>query len=99
MLEWLLEREAYAVTVAHSYQEALLVIDEPWDLVITDLGLPDGSGVDLGKRLMRHARKPRMIAMTGWGMPRDRDATRAAGFDEHLVKPLDVNALLRLLKK
>jgi PAS domain S-box-containing protein len=63
-----------------------------FDLLISDLGLPDGSGLDvvraLGPRLAGRA-----IALTGYGMDRDVAATEAAGFAAHLTKPVDVETL------
>jgi signal transduction histidine kinase/ActR/RegA family two-component response regulator len=65
---------------------------EPVDLVISDLGLPDG----LGHEVMRELGKlygVRGIAISGYGMPADIDQSRKAGFVEHLVKPIDAAAL------
>jgi CheY-like chemotaxis protein len=63
-----------------------------FDLIISDLGLPDGSGLDV----MRHLRERyhgRAIALTGYGMESDIAASRDAGFVEHLTKPVDLTAL------
>jgi PAS domain S-box-containing protein len=63
-----------------------------FDLIISDLGLPDGSGLDVIRRL-RDKYAGRAIALTGYGMDADVAATRAAGFVEHLTKPVDLNQL------
>jgi PAS domain S-box-containing protein len=97
VLEWLLKREGYRIEVARTLRAATALLDQPWDLVITDLGLPDGSGLDLGREIAKKRPRPRMIAISGWGATKDLEASRAAGFDEHLVKPVDVKTLLRIL--
>jgi len=59
---------------------------QPFDIVLTDLGLPDGSGVEIGRAL-----SPRLpvVALTGYGAAGDVSETSAAGFAAHLVKPAD----------
>ncbi|RZT36391.1 response regulator [Cupriavidus agavae] len=69
------------------------------DVVLLDLGMPTMDGFETARRLreipeLRHAR---LVALTGFGQPDDRRRTRDAGFDMHLVKPADLNALTRLL--
>jgi len=69
------------------------------DVVLLDLGLPGMSGIDVAREMKR---KPgfdgmRIVALTGWGQPEDRERTRAAGFDEHLTKPTDPDRLTALL--
>jgi CheY-like chemotaxis protein len=58
-------------------------------------------GIEAAKRIRLHpvGRHASLIALTGWGKDEDRDRTREAGFDEHLVKPVDTSALLHLLGK
>jgi CheY-like chemotaxis protein len=68
------------------------------DLVFLDVGMPGRSGYDIARSL-RKKRDPRamgIVAVTGWGQPEDRERTRAAGFDEHLVKPPQLDAIRRL---
>jgi len=61
---------------------------EPFDLLLSDVGLPDGSGLELMRDLgKRHAM--RGIALTGYGMEEDVRRTAAAGFAEHMTKPID----------
>lgn len=69
-----------------------LAAEYSFDLVISDLGLPDGSGLDLMQHLRReHGLKG--IALTGYGMEEDLARTREAGFAKHLVKPIDFEQL------
>jgi CheY-like chemotaxis protein len=55
------------------------------------------SGHELATRLRARWPTLRRVAVTGWGQPEDRRRTAAAGFDAHLVKPVDADALLRLV--
>lgn len=69
------------------------------DVVLLDLGMPAMDGFETARRLREipELRNARLVALTGFGQPDDRRRTRAAGFDMHLVKPADLNALTRLL--
>lgn len=69
------------------------------DLVLLDLGMPGLSGHAVAKRLRLSPRGTalRLVAVTGRGQPKDFEESREAGFDAHLVKPLDADALLRLI--
>jgi PAS domain S-box-containing protein len=59
-------------------------------VVVVDIGLPDIDGYEVARRLRaRAARSVRLVALSGYGQPRDREQSRAAGFDAHLVKPVD----------
>ena len=57
-----------------------------FDAVLTDLGLPDGSGIDVGRALSRQVP---VLALSGYGREQDRRRSREAGFAAHLVKPAD----------
>jgi signal transduction histidine kinase/CheY-like chemotaxis protein len=63
-----------------------------FDLLISDLGLPDGSGLDLMRELSAHY-SGRAVALTGYGMESDVVASREAGFSQHLTKPVDLATL------
>jgi CheY-like chemotaxis protein len=93
LLSSLLELRGHEVTVAASVQDALRVANEtPFDLVVSDVGLPDATGYDLMRQL--RARKPILgIAISGWGRPEDIAKSREAGFSEHLTKPVGLQKL------
>ncbi|HEX2852120.1 MAG TPA: PAS domain S-box protein [Opitutaceae bacterium] len=92
-LEQLLRRRNYAVVSAASLQEARdRAAAGSFDLVISDLGLPDGDGATLMAEL-RDQRGLAGIALTGYGMEDDIARCRAAGFATHLTKPIRVEAL------
>lgn len=79
---------AAAVQAAEEAEEAL----RPFDLMLSDLGLPDGTGFDLMKRLSEHHHFPG-IALSGFGMDADVQRSAAAGFARHLIKPVDFEIL------
>lgn len=94
----LLQRRGYEVTTARSYAEALQRAEVgEFDYIISDLGLPDGSGLDLLKELRQHSHAP-AIALSGYGMESDVELAREAGFTTHLTKPVDFPALLEVLR-
>ncbi len=92
-LAQLLKRRRYEVTTATTVEEALgLAAGITFDLLISDIGLPDGNGHDLMQRLAdQHGLKG--IALTGYGMERDIDRSEAAGFVLHLTKPIRMQTL------
>jgi PAS domain S-box-containing protein len=97
-LSYVLTHEGYLVQFAHSVSQALAAAEHgEIDMVVSDLGLPDGSGLDLMRVLK--ARKPvRGIALTGYGRREDLAETRDAGFDRHLTKPVDVPTLIAAIE-
>jgi hypothetical protein len=95
----LLRRRGYEVLSAGNIQAALdLSKKEEFDLLISDLALPDGSGIDLMQTL-RSKRPVIGIALTGFGMEEDIRKSHDAGFKHHLVKPIDVNKLDSLIQE
>ena len=89
VLRRILTKSGHAVSLAHSITDARqLAADKRFDLVISDVGLPDGSGLEL----MQHLSTTyglRGIALSGFGTDEDLAASQAAGFSEHLTKPVD----------
>jgi CheY-like chemotaxis protein len=89
----MLERRGYRVTVAHTADEAMdKARHAQFDLVISDIGLPDRSGYELMQELSS-TRGLRGIALSGFGMENDVSRARAAGFSEHLTKPINFDRL------
>jgi signal transduction histidine kinase/ActR/RegA family two-component response regulator len=76
-----------------------LVRESHHQIVLCDIGLPGMDGYEVIKRLRETMKGPMpvMIALTGYGQPEDRARALEAGFDHHLTKPVDVEALLRLI--
>ena len=92
-MKMLLERRGYRITLAHTADQAVeRAQEEKFDLLISDIGLPDRSGYELMKEL-RETRSLRGIALSGFGMENDVNRARAAGFSEHLTKPINFERL------
>ncbi len=99
-LRQLLEIEHLQVTVAVSGQQALEAVDnERFDIIISDVAMPEMDGYQLAEALRRHPRAHAtpLIALTGLGRPADVRRALAAGFNAHLSKPLSVNELTAVL--
>lgn len=98
-LTQLLRRRGYHVQPAHSIKEALAAAaQEPFDVLVSDIGLPDGSGIDLMEKL-KGDRPIFGIALTGFGMEDDLRKSHDVGFNHHLVKPVDLNRLDALIQQ
>ncbi len=94
----LLARRGYEVTSASTVAEALQrAAEADFDLVISDIGLPDGDGYTL-MRSLRANYGVAGIALSGYGMEHDIARGRAAGFTEHLTKPVSIKSLDRVLR-
>jgi DNA-binding response OmpR family regulator len=91
----------YYVIVAHTTQQGIESARqlEP-HIVLCDIGLPDGDGYTVGSVLRQssHSTAARLIAVTGYGDAEHRLRSFAAGFDQHLVKPVDPRVLLHELQ-
>ena len=96
-LAGVLRRDGHQVTTARCLAEAITAAGAAeFDLLIADLGLPDGSGCALMREL-KHTRKLAGIVLTGYGMQGDVEESRAAGFSAHAVKPIDITQLRKLI--
>ena len=99
MLEQLLTRMHYTVRTASTVAEALSAANEDtFDLLVSDIGLPDGTGLELMKAIDGH-RPPHGIALSGYGLEADAEESRAVGFDVHLTKPVDIERLLEEIRR
>ena len=95
-----LEIAGHEVTTCHTAAAALAVTAQgPAPVYIIDIGLPDIPGYDLAQELRRNpdTAHATLIALTGYGRPEDRARSKEAGFDRHLVKPVDVGKLRELI--
>jgi len=100
MLGMLLGAHGYQVEVEHDSRRALeRARTQPPDVALLDIGLPEMDGNELARRLRADARTAPvvLVAVTGYGQEQDRRAAFEAGFDHHLVKPVDMAALADLL--
>lgn len=102
MLKTLLELHGYHVDVAPDGIRGLEVLEKHhFDIALVDIGLPGMDGYQVARTIRRDSRHAtmRLVALTGYGRSADRAAVKAAGFEEHLVKPLDRHELARVLQQ
>jgi PAS domain S-box-containing protein len=89
----------HEVRVAHDGPTALETTRGfDFDVALLDLGLPVMDGIELGERLRALGHRGRLVAVTGYGQEADRQRSRAAGFAAHLVKPVDLEQILRTVE-
>lgn len=102
LLSKLLAKLGQDVRIAHSAETALALTSQ-WQpqVLISDIAMPEVSGYELAERICRLSNIPRpmLIALTGYGQESDRQAALAAGFEEHLTKPIGMPALQSLLER
>ena len=89
----LLTRLGYEVLAAENMADALRIAAEKhFDILLSDIGLPDGSGLELVRRI-RAIRDVPALALSGFGMDEDIERSRDAGFSDHLTKPVSIDRL------
>ena len=98
----MLELSGHHVLTAPDGAQALACAEvfEP-EIVLLDIGLPGLDGYEVARRLreLPKARRAWLVAVTGYGQPADRQRGREAGFDEHLLKPVDPQALAEMIER
>jgi len=101
VLARLLRGVGHDVSTAHSVADAISAVrGKQFDVVVSDIGLPDGTGIDLIRELrQRHGQTLAAIALTGFGMEEDVARTKQAGFDEHLSKPVNLMHLEETIQR
>ncbi len=99
-LALLLEMAGHETLKAHDGVEAIEAAERfrP-DTMLLDIGLPRLNGYEVARRIRQEewGKDVMLVALTGWGQEEDRHRSRAAGFDTHMVKPVDHDVLLKLL--
>ena len=99
-LEVLLKSLGHETRMAHDGARALDIAREfrP-EVILLDIGMPGLDGYEVARRLraMNHGQNFCIVAITGWGQDADRTRTKEAGFDVHLVKPVDLRVLSKVL--
>ena len=100
-LAFLLRASGHDVHTAYDGREAIAVAERlrP-DVALLDIGMPEVSGYDVARAIRREAwgRSMRLIALTGWGQAEHRRRSLEVGFDDHLVKPVELEVLDELLQ-
>ena len=88
------------VEVAEDGQQGIdAILAQPPDVALIDIGLPELNGYEVAGRVRKQLGKSvvRLVALTGYGQAKDREAVFQAGFDDHLVKPVSPQDLARVL--
>ena len=86
------------VDQASDGQEALAKLDEfAPHLILCDIVMPGMDGYELAQHIHGRANRPRLIAVSGYSDPGEREQARACGFDEFLVKPVEIKKLQQIL--
>lgn len=97
-LATMLEFAGHTAQPVYSASAALLQVESfAPEVVVLDIGLPDMDGYEVARRLRAAGSHARIVALTGYGQVEDRKRSKAAGFDAHLVKPVDLQTLERCL--
>jgi signal transduction histidine kinase/DNA-binding response OmpR family regulator len=98
-MKLLLQRHGYRVEVAHSVRSAITLFKQiKFDAVVSDIGLPDGTGLEL-IRALRDIRVVPAVALSGFGMEQDVEKSIEAGFLAHLTKPVNFDQLDETLQR
>ena len=100
-LKRMLELAGHHVRVAVDGTAALAAVRSAVpDVALIDIGLPQMDGYEVARRIRAtHEKRPLLVAVTGYGLPEDRNRSREAGFDLHLVKPVDTATLAEVLSR
>ena len=102
MLRLALELAGHEVEVAEEGHTALALAASRWpEVVLIDIGLPGMDGYEVARRLRATSGYPeiRLLAITGYGQAQESQRSRAAGFDAHLVKPVDPDEVARVIRQ
>lgn len=98
VLSTLLIHCGHEVVTAASVEDALCLLNNlQFDVLVSDIGLPDGSGLDLIVEAKKRQPWRKTVALTALGQKNDRERGLQAGFDEYLTKPFDFHKLRSLL--
>jgi signal transduction histidine kinase/ActR/RegA family two-component response regulator len=100
LLKRILSSDGFDVVEAADGLEAVsLMLSEPLDVALIDIGLPGLNGYEVAKSIRRsgQSKRPWLVAVTGYGRAEDVESAWEAGFDFHLVKPLQIPVLRKLL--
>jgi hypothetical protein len=95
----LLQAKGYTVETCATVADALKIVKErQFNLILSDIGLPDGTGIDLIRQIRQKSSIP-AVALTGFGMDQDINRYKEAGFDAHLTKPVNFQKLEMIINQ
>lgn len=101
-LAMMLQLVGTEIAMAHDGDEAIEQAERFWpDLILMDVGMPHMDGLEATRRIREQTwgRRATIIALTGWGQDADRERSRAAGCDAHLVKPVNLSELEKVMEQ
>lgn len=99
LLKLIIQGAGHHVQAVSTGDEALAALEgQAFDFIVSDLGLPGMSGLELMRQIRLRYDTP-AIALSGYGMAQDRRACLAAGFNEHVLKPIDPDALIAAIHR
>ena len=97
-LAMLLELDGHDVRAVYSAMDALEQVTAfAPEIVLLDIGLPGMSGYGVAQRIKEMPQPPRLVAVSGYAQREDKERSAAAGFSAHIVKPVDIAALKKVL--
>lgn len=101
MMSILLQLRGHRTVEAFSGRQALdFVTRRPFDAFLIDISLPDISGIEIARTIRRiYGLRPKILAVTGWGHREMRVRCLAAGFDYHVIKPVDGRRIIGLIER
>jgi two-component system CheB/CheR fusion protein len=102
MLQTILTLDGFQVEVAEDGRQGLeAIFAQIPDVALLDIGLPKLNGYEVARQVRQRLSSSEvyLVALTGYGQAKDREAVFQAGFDEHLVKPVDPRELSRVLRR
>lgn len=100
LMQLALSRKGFEVEKAYTGDEGVnKAMEFHPQVAMLDIGLPDISGYELAKRLREKCPEILLIAHSGWGQTKDRERALEAGFDHHLINPVNINKIVEILRE
>ena len=94
----MLQLDGHTTEVVYTGKDALSsALARPVDVILLDIGLPDMNGYEVAARMRPQLGRVQLIALTGYGQSEDVRRATEAGFDAHLIKPVDFDQLERII--
>lgn len=100
MMSILLRLRGHDTVEAFTGRQAMDLARHPFDAFLLDISMPDISGIEIARAIRRlHGQRPKVLAVTGWGHREMRVRCLGAGFDYHVLKPVDGRRIIGLIER